>query len=179
MSEERAGKDRRNALWAAGAAAGPRSGTLDGSTVGLDAPALPGMSDIELTVADIWATGISPESYPTEFSRQSLTERGVRTAIDLHAVEHGTRVLVAGVVTHRQRPATASGVIFINLEDETGMINVICSIGLWAKYRRIARGSPSLMIRGVVERAGGAISVVADRIAAVNLVAATPSRDFR
>ena len=179
VSEELIGKDRRSALWAAGAAAGPRSGTLDGSTVGLDAPALPGMSDIELTVADIWATGISPEAYPTEFSRQSLTERGVRTAIDLHAVEHGSRVLVAGVVTHRQRPATASGVIFINLEDETGMINVICSIGLWAKYRRIARGSPSLMIRGVVERAGGAISVVADRIAAVNLVASTPSRDFR
>ena len=171
--------DRRDALWAAGAAAGPRAGTLDGSTVGLDAPALPGMSDIELTVADIWATGISPETYPTEFSRQSLTDRGVRTAIDLHIVEHGTRVLVAGMVTHRQRPATASGVIFINLEDETGMINVICSIGLWAKYRRIARGSPSLMIRGVVERAGGAISVVADRIAAVNLVVATPSRDFR
>jgi len=179
MGGERAGKDRRRALWAAGAAAGPRAGTLPGSTVGLDAPALPGMSDIELTVADIWATGISPESYPTEFSRGQLTEWGVRTAGGLHQIEHGTRVLVAGVVTHRQRPATASGVIFINLEDETGMINVICSIGLWSRYRRVARGSPSLIIRGVVEREGGAISVVADRIAAVDLVAATPSRDFR
>ena len=170
---------RRSALWSAGAASGPIAGTLPGSTVGLDAPVLPGMSDIELTVADIWATGISPESYPTEFSRDQLDEWGVRTAIDLHTVEHGTRVLVAGVVTHRQRPATASGVIFINLEDETGMINVICSTGLWSRYRRVARGSPSLVIRGVVERAGGAISIVADRIAAVNLVAATPSRDFR
>ena len=64
------------------------------------------------------------------------TDWGVRTATDLHTVEHGTRVLVAGMVTHRQRPATASGVIFINLEDETGMINVICSIGLWATYRQ-------------------------------------------
>jgi error-prone DNA polymerase len=137
------------------------------------------MSDIELTVADIWATGISPESYPTEFSRRQLDEWGVRTALDLHRIEHGSRVLVAGVDTHRQRPATASGVIFINLEDETGMVNVICSIGLWSRYRRIARGSPSLLIRGVVERAGGAISIVADRIAAVNLIAATPSRDFR
>ena len=175
----RAGKDRRRALWAAGAAAGPIAGTLPGSTVGLDAPVLPGMSDIELTIADIWATGISPESYPTEFSRETLAEWGVRTAVDLHSVEHGTRVLVAGVVTHRQRPATASGVIFINLEDETGMINVICSIGLWSRYRRVARGSPSLVIRGVVERAGGSISIVADRIAAVDLVATTPSRDFR
>ena len=177
--DARAGTDRRRALWAAGAAAGPRAGTLPGDAVGLDAPALPGMSDIELTVADIWATGISPESYPTEFSRRQLDEWGVRTAADLHRIEHGTRVLVAGVVTHRQRPATASGVIFINLEDETGMVNVICSIGLWSRYRRIARGSPSLLIRGVVERAGGAISIVADRIAAVNLIAATPSRDFR
>ena len=175
----RAGKDRRRALWAAGAAAGPIAGTLPGSTVGLDAPVLPGMSDIELTIADIWATGISPETYPTEFSRETLTAWGVRTAVDLHMVEHGTRVLVAGVVTHRQRPATASGVIFINLEDESGMINVICSIGLWSRYRRVARGSPSLVVRGVVERAGGSISIVADRIAAVDLVATTPSRDFR
>jgi len=177
--DARAGTDRRRSLWAAGAAAGPRAGTLPGDAVGLDAPPLPGMSDIELTVADIWATGISPESYPTEFSRRQLDEWGVRTALDLHRIEHGSRVLVAGVVTHRQRPATASGVIFINLEDETGMVNVICSIGLWSRYRRIARGSPSLLIRGVVERAGGAISIVADRIAAVNLIAATPSRDFR
>jgi error-prone DNA polymerase len=137
------------------------------------------MSDIELTVADIWATGISPESYPTEFSRRQLAEWGVRTATDLFEVEPGSRVLVAGVVTHRQRPATASGVIFINLEDESGLINVICSIGLWSRYRRVARGSPSLIVRGVVEREGGAISIVADRIARVDLVAATPSRDFR
>jgi error-prone DNA polymerase len=103
----------------------------------------------------------------------------VRTAAGLHQVEHGNRVLVAGMVTHRQRPATASGVIFINLEDESGLINVICSIGLWSRYRRVARGSPSLIVRGVVEREGGAISIVADRIARIELVAATPSRDFR
>jgi error-prone DNA polymerase len=168
---------RRSALWAAGAAAGDRAGTLDLPEP--EAPALPGMSDIELTVADIWATGISPESYPTEFSRTQLDRWGVKTARDLKGVEHGTRVLVAGVVTHRQRPATASGIIFINLEDETGMLNVICSVGLWAKYKQVARGSSALLVRGVLERAGGALSIVADRIARVNLIAATPSRDFR
>ena len=169
--------DRRRALWAAGAAAGERAGTLDLPEP--EAPALPGMSEVELTVADIWATGISPENYPTEFSREQLAKWGVRTAADIKQIEHGTRVLIAGVVTHRQRPATASGVIFINLEDETGMLNVICSIGLWAKYKSVARGSPALLVRGVVERAGGAVSIVADRIARVNLIAATPSRDFR
>jgi error-prone DNA polymerase len=70
-------------------------------------------------------------------------------------------------------------VIFINLEDETGMVNVICSVGLWQRHRRVARGSPSLLIRGVVERDGGAISLVADRIAAIDLIVAMPSRDFR
>ncbi len=171
--------DRRSALWAAGAAAGPRSGTLDGTTVGLDAPPLPGMSDVELMVADIWATGISPDVYPTEFSREKLASWGVRTAQELHEVEHGTRVLVAGMVTHRQRPATASGVIFLNLEDESGLLNVICSVGLWNRYRRIARQSAALLVRGLVERDGGAISIVADRMAAVDLVVRTPSRDFR
>ena len=173
------GRDRRRTLWAAGAAAGERAGTLPGSMVGLDAPALPGMSEIELTVADIWATGISPAAYPTEFSRSALTGMGVLSAKDLATVEHGTRVLVAGMVTHRQRPATASGIIFINLEDESGMINVVCSTGFWGKYRKIARESPSLLVRGMLERQGAAFSVLAERIAPLNLVASTPSRDFR
>ncbi len=172
-------KDRRSALWAAGAAAGERAGTLPGTMVGLDAPALPGMSEIELTVADIWATGISPQAYPTEFSRDALTAMGVVTARDLGVMEHGTRVLVAGMVTHRQRPATASGIIFINLEDESGMINVVCSTGFWSKYRKVARGSPSLLVRGMLERQGAAFSVLAERIAPLPLVASTPSRDFR
>ena len=171
--------DRRRALWAAGAAAGERAGTLPGTVVGLDAPALPGMSEIELTVADVWATGISPQAYPTEFSREMLTQLGVVTAKQLGVIEHGTRVLVAGMVTHRQRPATASGIIFINLEDESGMINVVCSTGFWSKYRKVARGSPSLLVRGMLERQGAAFSVLAERIAPLDLIASTPSRDFR
>ncbi len=177
--EKRLGRDRRRALWAAGAAAGERTGTLPGTMVGLEAPTLPGMSEIELTVSDIWATGISPEAYPTEFSRDSLQRMGVMTAGDLATVEHGTRVMVAGMVTHRQRPATASGIIFINLEDETGMINVVCSTGFWSKNRTAARGSPSLLVRGMLERQGAAFSVLAERIAPLHLVASTPSRDFR
>lgn len=178
-SSATAGTDRRRALWAAGAAAGPREGTLPGSAVGLDAPVLPGMSDIELTVADVWATGISPERYPTELSRERLRDIGVVPAAQLITAESGTRVLVAGMVTHRQRPATASGIIFINLEDETGMINIICSTGLWSRYRRIARGSSALLVRGKLEREGRAVSVLADRIAAIDLIVAAPSRDFR
>lgn len=177
--EKPLGQDRRRALWAAGAAAGERAGTLPGTMVGLDAPTLPGMSEIELTVADIWATGISPQAYPTEFSRQGLQSIGVVTARELATTGHGTRVLVAGMVTHRQRPATASGIIFINLEDESGMINIVCSRGFWSKYRKIARESPSILVRGMLERQGAAFSVLAERIAPLDLIAATPSRDFR
>ena len=59
----------------------------------------------------------------------------------LGGVEAGTRIRVGGIVTHRQRPATAGGVTFVNLEDETGMLNVTCSPVVWQKYRRAARTS--------------------------------------
>jgi error-prone DNA polymerase len=89
-------------------------------------------------------------------------------------------VLVGGVVTHRQRPATAQGTIFVNLEDETGMLNVICSAGVWARYRRVARAAPALLVRGRLERAEGATNLVAEGIEALSLsVAAARSRDFR
>ena len=77
--------------------------------------------------------------------------------------------LVAGVVTHRQRPATAQGTIFVNLEDETGFVNVVVSKGCWARYRRAARSAPALLVRGRVEKESGVINVVADRIEAMPL----------
>jgi len=108
-----------------------------------------------------------------------LDERGVLTAAQLRDAPADQRVLVGGVVTHRQRPATASGTVFLNLEDETGLVNVICSAGLWSRYRRIARTSPALLVRGSLERVDGVINVVADKLEPLPLVATTRSRDFR
>jgi error-prone DNA polymerase len=88
-------------------------------------------------------------------------------------------VLVGGVVTHRQRPATAGGTTFLNLEDETGLVNVICSRGVWARYRRVGRTAAALLVRGRLERAEGVINVVADQLRPLPLAAATRSRDFR
>lgn len=88
-------------------------------------------------------------------------------------------MLVGGAVTHRQRPATAGGVTFINLEDETGMVNVVCSVGLWAKYRKLAITAPALLIRGKVQNAEGAVTVVADHLQLMDLRVASRSRDFR
>jgi error-prone DNA polymerase len=173
------GVTRREALWAAGAVAGDRPDLLPGTTVCGNTPALPGMDGMELAVADVWATGLSPDSFPTQFARQRLDELGVLPAGQLSTVESGTRVLVGGAVTHRQRPATAGGVTFLNVEDETGMINVVCSPGLWARYRRVARTSPALLVRGVVENAEGVVTLLADRLQHLDLRIALRSRDFR
>ena len=133
--------DRRRALWTAGAASEVRADRLPGIVVGMESPQLPGMDEWETSVADLWATGVAPEGHPTRFLRDDLDRRGVVLANGLLDREDGSTVLVAGVVTHRQRPATASGVTFLNLEDETGLINVVCSVGCWARFRPIVRST--------------------------------------
>jgi error-prone DNA polymerase len=173
------GISRREALWAAGAAAGERAGRLPGVGTSSTVPALPGMSEAEVAAADVWATGISPDTYPTQFLRPHLEALGVRPAADLLSVPDGTRILVAGAVTHRQRPATAQGVTFMNLEDETGMVNVLCSPGVWAGYRKLAQTAAALIIRGIVQNASGAVTVVADRMDRIEMAVGSRSRDFR
>ena len=91
----------------------------------------------------------------------------------------GSRVLIAGAVTHRQRPATARGVTFVNIEDETGMVNVLCTPGVWARHRRVAQGAAALLIRGQVQNTSGAVTVVADRIGPLRMTVQSRSRDFR
>ncbi|WP_433265618.1 error-prone DNA polymerase [Actinosynnema sp. CS-041913] len=173
------GLDRRAALWAAGAVARIRPDRLPHTVVGTDAPALPGMDEVELAVADVWAMNLSPDSFPTQFVRDHLTSLGAVTTAALADASNGDRVLIGGAVTHRQRPATAGGVTFLNIEDETGMVNVVCTTGLWARYRKIARSSPALLIRGVVEKAEGVVSIRAERLQTLNLRIPSRSRDFR
>ena len=173
------GLERRAALWAAGAVAQARADRLPGTAVGAEAPRLPGMSPVELGAADLWATGLSSDSHPVQFARERLDELGAVAAEGLAVVPPGSRVLVGGVVTHRQRPATASGTTFLNIEDETGLINVICSKGVWARYRRVGRGAAALLVRGRLERVEGVINVIADQLRPLPLAAPTRSRDFR
>ena len=176
------GLTRRQALWAAGAAAQEAVDRLAGTVTGTTAPTLPGMDEIDRHVADVWATGLSPDSHPAQFVRAELDRCGAVPIEQLTRLESGRRVRVGGVVTHRQRPATAGGVTFMNLEDETGMLNVSCSPGLWRRYRRIARTSPALLVRGILERTGDDYQVTnlrADRIDPVAVPSRTTSRDFR
>ncbi len=173
------GLTRRQALWAAGAAAHEHDNRLPGTTTGTQAPALPGMDPVDELVADVWATGLSPNTHPVAFARPHLTRLGAHPIARLGDVPDKTRVLVGGIVTHRQRPATARGVTFINLEDETGMLNVTCSPGLWQRYRKTACTSPALLVRGVLEKADGVTNLNADRLTPLTVPIRSASRDFR
>jgi error-prone DNA polymerase len=173
------GITRREALWAAGAAASERPDRLPGVGSSSHVPSLPGMTELELTAADVWATGVSPGSHPVQFLRENLDAMGVVPANRLLSVPDGTRVLIAGAVTHRQRPATAQGVTFMNLEDETGMVNVMCSTGVWARHRKLAQTASALVIRGIVQNATGAVTVAADRMGPIDLRVKSKSRDFQ
>ncbi len=175
------GVDRRAGLWAAGALRDAKPSTLPGMVTGIEAPRLPGMSEVEETAADLWATGMAPGKHPTEFVRGELASRGVITAAALRETEPRRVVEVAGVVTHRQQPETAKGTVFLNLEDETGLINVICPPGVWKRYRKVARVAPAVRVRGLLERHQGVTNVLAQRIEALPLTLADAlrSRDFR
>ncbi|WP_448004662.1 error-prone DNA polymerase [Agromyces bauzanensis] len=174
------GLQRREALWLAGEAAQDREEYLAGSVVVVQPPLLPMLTEAEQVVYDLWATGISPDDHPIRHIRGRLDERGaVRIDLLRHA-ESGRRVEVGGVVTHRQRPATASGITFMNLEDESGTLNVIAGVGVWNRYRRVAREAPAMIVRGILERSPeGVTNLVADRFEHLVMSAPARSRDFR
>jgi len=176
---EALGVTRREALWAAGALAAEGPDTLPGVMPGGQAPTLPPMTPVEEAMADVWAHGVSVTSYPTVFVREGLERAGVLRVEQVLTHEPQRRVQVAGVVTHRQRPATARGVTFLSLEDETGLVNVVCSPEVWRRHQAVARRSPALVIRGMVESADGATNLVAEHFAPLSLKVPSKSRDFR
>ncbi|WP_394551858.1 error-prone DNA polymerase [Agromyces sp. MMS24-JH15] len=174
------GLDRRRALWQAGEAAQDRAEFLPGSVVVVQPPLLPMLTPAEQVVYDLWSTGISPDDHPIRHVRDRLDARGVLRVDLLQAAESGRRIEVGGVVTHRQRPATASGITFLNLEDESGTVNVIAGVGVWNRYRRVAREAPAMIVRGILERTrDGVVNLVADRFELLTVSATQRSRDFR
>jgi error-prone DNA polymerase len=172
------GLGRREALWAAGALSHTRPGHLPCTAPGTAAPELPPMTVIEQTIADLWATGTS-EHHPMAHVRAALDERGAVPLAAVKDVPGDTNILVAGVVTHRQRPGTANGVIFFNLEDETGMLNVLCRPQIWERYRNVAFQAQALLIHGRLERHDGAANLIATRLQRLPVATMTRSRDFR
>jgi error-prone DNA polymerase len=156
------GVERREGLWAAGALSGMGPGRLP-LAAGVESPTLFPMSEEEQARADLWSTGVSAR-HPVEFVRERLTAEGcVSIAAALGSRKHGRPIRVGGVVTHRQRPMTAKGVIFLNLEDETGLLNVIVLPDVWAAQRETARRNVGMVIDGVLEHRDGVTNLVARR----------------
>jgi error-prone DNA polymerase len=177
---ESLGLTRREAIWLAGSAAQDRVEFLPDSLVAVQPPLFTDPTSYEVLAADLWATGVSTDDHPMTHYRSGLDARGVLTSRELRTYETGRRIEVAGLVTHRQRPATASGVTFLNLEDEHGLVNVICSVGVWNRYRRVVRDSPALIVRGMLERSmEGVTNLLADRFEDLRVGVQHQSRDFR
>jgi error-prone DNA polymerase len=148
---------RRVALWrvldAVRGDAGPLAPRRDRQQQpGGDGRHLPPMSRIELTDADYRLTGLSLAGHPMRHLRELLTPNGVKTARELH--QHGRdseRVALAGLVICRQRPGTAKGFVFLSLEDETGIVNVVVTPKRFERQALLISSSPLLLVRGTLQ----------------------------
>ncbi len=167
----------RQSMWMVGvlADAGPERLPLD---PGADPPELPPMSNQEIHQASLWATGVSVH-HPVRFVRSYLAESGCMTIAEALALKHNTtHVKIGGIVTHRQRPETARGVVFFNLEDETGLLNVIVRPDIWKDHRKVARRNPGLIIQGALEHHDGVTNLLARSLTPLR-TDQLPTRNFR
>jgi error-prone DNA polymerase len=137
------------------------------------------MTASERLVADYAGTGVTLGPHPMALRRAELAARGVRRALDLATGRDGERVQVAGSVIVRQRPGTAKGFVFLSLEDETGIANVIVTPGLFMRRRWTLVAEPFLLVEGILQMQDGVVSVRAMRVEPLpRLAHAVPSHDF-
>jgi error-prone DNA polymerase len=139
---------------------------------------LPVMDAAERLQADYAGMGLTIGPHPMALRRGELALRGVMRAADLPRARDGRRVRVAGMVITRQRPGTAKGFVFLTLEDETGISNVIIRPDLYDRDRTTVVRQPFLMVEGVLQHQDGVISVRAERVEAVQGDAAVDAHDF-
>jgi error-prone DNA polymerase len=175
------GGTRRGNMWAvASAPLGPLfTGAATGEGAGSPASPLREMTEVERLEADYGGTGVSIGRHPMAFRRTELTRAGVLTARALASGRAGSRVRVAGSVIVRQRPGTAKGFVFLSLEDETGIANVIVTPPLFERYRLVLVTEPFLLVEGVLQKQDGVVSVKAGRVQGLAPLAHNvPSHDF-
>ena len=171
------GLDRREGMWTAGMLTelGPDRLSLP---AGDAVPPLKDMTPQEQVQADLWSMGIST-THPVSLAREILAaNRCLPIETVLADRRHGTRARVGGIITHRQRPSTARGVRFLNLEDETGLLNVVVLPQVWEAHYEVARKAVGVVIDGVIEHVDGVTNFVAHRFERWS-VDGGRSRDFR
>jgi error-prone DNA polymerase len=143
---------------------------------------LPEMPLGEQIVADYDSTGLSLKAHPLSLVRDELRKRGVSTAAEIAEKPHRTSAQVAGMVLVRQRPGTAKGTVFITLEDESGVTNLVVWPRVWQRFRQVAHGAVALLAQGQVERTAGVLHVIVNKLEDLSdflAGIASRSRDFR
>ena len=136
------------------------------------------MSPLERMTADYAGTSLTIGPHPMTLRRQDLAARGIQRAIDLPRGRTGQRVRTAGMVITRQRPGTAKGFVFLTLEDETGIANVIVGPDLYARDQGTIASAPFLLVDGILQNIDGVTSVKADRVERLGDLPAAESHDF-
>ncbi|MBV8199140.1 MAG: error-prone DNA polymerase, partial [Acidobacteria bacterium] len=171
------GLSRRGALWQAARLVRP-AGPLLAELSETEPSPLPEMTPAEETQADFGGTQMTLGPHPLSYRREQLRRRGIVTAADLVRYRHGDLVRTAGAVIVRQRPGTAKGLLFLTLEDETGMSQAIVSPDLLQQHRQVIVGSAGLVVEGVLQKRDGSVSVRGERFWAIEEMLAVPSHDF-
>jgi error-prone DNA polymerase len=156
---------RRDALWQAEAAARPLGDLLEEIPKPDGASPLEAMTVEERLMADYRGLGLTVGKHPMAYHRELLKRRGIRSAIDLPALANGRAVKVAGAVIVRQRPGTAHGFVFLSMEDETGIANVIVTPDLFERFRVEITTERFLLVEGVLQNVDGVVSVKAGFVA--------------
>jgi error-prone DNA polymerase len=129
--------------------------------------------------ASLWPVHKQPP-HPIQHLRRHLADRGTLTTAQVTGTADGTRIQVGGAITHRPRPTTASGITFPNLEDDTGMLNIVCDTGIGNRSGHITRTSPALLLHGIVQATpDGVASLRADHAEPLHLGTGHNSHDFR
>ena len=170
---------RRDALWQAGHAAQPAGPLLDALPEPDRASPLEKMTHEERLNADFSGTGFTIGRHPMAYRREEMNALGVTPAHKLPHMRDGNFVRVAGCVIVRQRPGTAKGFVFLSMEDETGVMNVIVTPAMFDRYKFALLGSSFLLIDGTLQNLDNVISVKAGRIEGLSArVAAAVSHDF-
>jgi error-prone DNA polymerase len=137
------------------------------------------MTVAERMSADFRGTGLTIGKHPVGTYRAELHKLGATRAVDIYEQKNGLAIRVAGWVIVRQRPGTAKGFMFLTLEDETGVANIIVTPQLFEKNRRALVDYPFLMIEGTLQNQDNVVSVKAKRIRPLSFkIAAAPSHDF-
>ncbi len=178
---DRFGEPRRTLLWRARDAhrASPAFTRRELPLPSAAPPALPVLSERERTALDYRLTGIPTGPQVMGYYREELHLRAVLRAVDLQGRAHGSAVRVAGVVVVKQHPGTAKGHVFLSLEDETGLVNIIIRPATYQRYKRVLDAHSAVVIEGPLQTVDGVISVLARRIEGLDVFVRIATRSWR